>query len=416
MAMARLVHLAIDVVGTREGGGQRVLEDILSEACASAEIGTVSVFCSPRAVRRYSLPDDRRIRQIECARLDRSPALRAVWFRIGVPTAVKRLGADVFLSLNNGGTARPWTPSATLIQQSIPFSPEALSQHSLLKGLYFAFVKSAIAHSCAHADTVFVQSETMRRMLSEHCGTPRQKTLVLRPAPSLVSAANPAPNAEQGSVGLARMEKEKAGTRILYVGRSGAYKNLGRLFEAMRILRQRRPGARLFTTLEPGEEGSDESAVALGHLTPAALLRAYSHADILVFPSLVETVGLPLLEALELGVPVAASDRAYAHEVCEHAATYFDPTSPSDIAAKLLVLLEDQALRLRLRDAGRSLIEKRRAGRPYARMVEELVRLGRFRSTPQDSQSHSLTVSQSLGQQDDLRCAEVGHQTSNPPI
>jgi glycosyltransferase involved in cell wall biosynthesis len=76
-------------------------------------------------------------------------------------------------------------------------------------------------------------------------------------------------------------------------------------------------------------------------------------ARVFVFPSLYEGFGLPVLEAMARGVPVACSDASSLPEVAGDAALLFDPSSTSEIAGALTRLLDDQALRARLSALGR---------------------------------------------------------------
>ena len=75
-------------------------------------------------------------------------------------------------------------------------------------------------------------------------------------------------------------------------------------------------------------------------------------ADVFVYPSLYEGFGLPVLEAMARGVPVACSDASSLPEVAGDAALLFDPRDQRAIAEALTRLLEDPALRERLRAAG----------------------------------------------------------------
>ncbi len=81
-------------------------------------------------------------------------------------------------------------------------------------------------------------------------------------------------------------------------------------------------------------------------------------AEAFVFPSLYEGFGLPVLEAMARGVPVACSDASSLGEVAGDAALLFDPLSEAAIAAALTRLLNEEALRERLSALGRARAEQ----------------------------------------------------------
>jgi glycosyltransferase involved in cell wall biosynthesis len=93
-------------------------------------------------------------------------------------------------------------------------------------------------------------------------------------------------------------------------------------------------------------------ALRLGRVGDAQLKSLYQHAAGLVFPSIYEGFGLPALEAMACGCPVAAADAAALPEVCGDAALRFDPRSVESIAEAMRALLGDEALRARLRARG----------------------------------------------------------------
>ena len=90
----------------------------------------------------------------------------------------------------------------------------------------------------------------------------------------------------------------------------------------------------------------------LGFIHPDALAPLYRRARALVFPSLYEGFGLPPLEAMACGCPVACSDAASLAEVCGDAALLFDAHEPSDVESAVERIFGDEGLQSQLRDAG----------------------------------------------------------------
>jgi len=92
----------------------------------------------------------------------------------------------------------------------------------------------------------------------------------------------------------------------------------------------------------------------LGSVAPAELDGLYALAGCVAMPTRYEGFGLPVLEAMVRGAPVACSDLPVLREVAGTAALYFDPAAPAEIAAAIGRLLGDGALAARLRELGRA--------------------------------------------------------------
>ncbi|HZO48658.1 MAG TPA: glycosyltransferase family 1 protein [Gaiellaceae bacterium] len=131
---------------------------------------------------------------------------------------------------------------------------------------------------------------------------------------------------------------------LLYPARPWPHKNHARLFEAFARVRRGRPELRLVLT-GAGHDGTRLPAgvEALGDVPVDERVGLYRRAALLVFPSLYEGFGLPPVEAMACGCPVAASNAGALPEVCGDAAVLFDPTDVAAIAAGIEQGLERAA-------------------------------------------------------------------------
>jgi glycosyltransferase involved in cell wall biosynthesis len=130
---------------------------------------------------------------------------------------------------------------------------------------------------------------------------------------------------------------------LLYPARPWPHKNHGRLLEAFALVRRRRPELRLLLTGVGHDLSALPEAVEARSVSGKELIDLYRRAACLVFPSLYEGFGLPTVEAMACGCPVAASAAASLPEVCGDAAVLFDPLDPEAIAAAIDEALERSA-------------------------------------------------------------------------
>jgi glycosyltransferase involved in cell wall biosynthesis len=121
---------------------------------------------------------------------------------------------------------------------------------------------------------------------------------------------------------------------LLYPARPWSHKNHLRLLQAFVDLRREISGLRLVLTGDGLESLGPlpEGAAGLGYVSHGELASLYRRAACLVFPSLYEGFGLPLLEAMASGCPVAAANRSAIPETCGDAAVLFDPEDVHAIA------------------------------------------------------------------------------------
>jgi len=149
---------------------------------------------------------------------------------------------------------------------------------------------------------------------------------------------------------------------ILFVGKRGGYKNFRELVQEVAPVIRREEGPDLVCigggSFTSGEiDMLDQRGIrSKVHQTDAAddeLDAYYQGADVMVYPSLYEGFGLPLLEAFRNDCPVIASRRSCFPEIAGDAALYFEPGEEGALRVAVERVLEDAALRDGLVDRGR---------------------------------------------------------------
>lgn len=153
---------------------------------------------------------------------------------------------------------------------------------------------------------------------------------------------------------------------ILSMGNALAHKNFPRLIEAFASVKDKIPHQLVIA----GHEGEDREVMErlarlqqgrvslLGSQSQQDWARLMSHADLYVCPSLEEGFGMPPLEALALGVPVAVARAASLPEVLGEAAFWFDPRNVQDMSDTLLDALSNTPMRQHVVGAGELLVTK----------------------------------------------------------
>ena len=144
---------------------------------------------------------------------------------------------------------------------------------------------------------------------------------------------------------------------LLAVGSSSLHKNLNSVIKAINLTHEKLPnlviaGGNFSKVFSKMCNSQDEGIIRLGYVTDGQLRALYENAVAFIFPSLYEGFGLPPLEAMICGCPVACSNRASIPEICGDAAIYFDPTNLSDIQSQIQKLVNDPPTQKSLKQKG----------------------------------------------------------------
>ena len=207
----------------------------------------------------------------------------------------------------------------------------------------------ALTRAHAHrADRIIVPSAYTAGEVERQLGVPRDRMAI---CPSGAPDWKPRPAPPQDGY-------------VLFIGTLERRKNVGALLDAYQELIERRiavPELRLAgAATEHATEWLrrlDHAPLKgivrhLGYVEPADTRRLYEGARLLVMPSFDEGFGLPVLEAMTIGVPVVAARRGALPDVLGDAGPLVDPTKPADIAEAIAQILNDPAFAAQCRDRG----------------------------------------------------------------
>ncbi|WP_054143600.1 glycosyltransferase family 1 protein [Bosea sp. AAP35] len=214
--------------------------------------------------------------------------------------------------------------------------------------------------ACQRAALVVTATATTKRDIVETFGVPPDKIAVILRDSDIMQTPPPA---ERRIEVLRELGIE--GEFAFYPAMTFPHKNHVALFEALSIVRAKHgltiklvcsgrvSQAHQATIEESLRHHRIEAQVKfVGALPEEALVSLFAEAKMLAFPSLFEGLGLPLLEAMQFGVPIVASATSCIPEVTADAAVLFNPKDPEDMASCLTRVWTDEALRHEMRSKG----------------------------------------------------------------
>jgi glycosyltransferase involved in cell wall biosynthesis len=306
------------------------------------------IYCN-RESSDWPLPNDPRFARVVCPIRARSRAARYWYEQRSLPGRVRADRIDLLHSLGYVAPLALGCPSVVTVHDLhylVHGRPWAWPRRLLLR----YFVRESIRRAAA----VIAISRFTREALV--------RTYHL--SPSAVDVVLSAPKPRASAPGSASDALQTLGIRGPYVVAFGGVtpnKNLDRLLKSYQLARQRygvEQDLVVIGRLPPGLALIDAPGViATGYLTDEAVATVLGSSVALLFPSLYEGFGLPVLEAMAAGTCVACSDVAAMPEVAGDAALYFDPLNVDDMAEKTARLCQDESLRKQLAIRGRARAE-----------------------------------------------------------
>jgi glycosyltransferase involved in cell wall biosynthesis len=273
---------------------------------------------------------------------------------VDLRAAAQRCRADVVHSTYAAPLRVHCARVVTVHDLSFLVHPEWFTRRDL------AVLNAGVRFSVHHAERVIVPSHHARNELMSLLHVPARRVVV---TPEAADTRFHAPD-DAASTSL-RHRHGLSRPFVLSLGNQQPRKNLARLLRAWRLLLRGELNAGCCLVIAGGHHGRRDDLGALidelglgkhveilGYVTDGDVPGLYRAAEAFVFPSLYEGFGLPLLEAMACGTPVACSNVTSLPEVAGDAAVFFDPLDPAGIAAALATILNDHEMRAALQRRG----------------------------------------------------------------
>ena len=298
-------YLVIDVAA-QHGGALSILKQFIARFKNDSENEYTVLVSTP------DFEDSENVKFVKVPWVKRSKLHRIYFDSFFVKKLIKKYKPDVLFSLQNKGFKVRNLRQEVYFHNALFICEKRFSfKESRSLWVYQNVISKMTKKSLKYADKIIVQAEWIRRGLADKWNIDKGNIFVERPD------INPIFKTVSDNA-------DKVPKTLFYPANFSSYKNHGVLIRACAQLWDEMGRDAFSLTLTGKEENFPESLKALiagknypisfvGALSPEEMKAMYEKS-ILVFPSYIETVGLPLVEARALLRPIIVADCEYAHE------------------------------------------------------------------------------------------------------
>jgi glycosyltransferase involved in cell wall biosynthesis len=277
----------------------------------------------------------------------RHPLLWKFWYDIRIPAVLKKHKADVFVSADG------LCSLATTVPQCLVLHDLAFIHYPVhIRKSHYIFYKRYVPKFLKKAKAVATVSEFSRRDIANYYKVDASKIDVVYSAAKEIFKPVSAGVKEQ-------VKNQYTGGKeyFLYIGAIHPRKNLVNLLKAFSIFKKRQKSnfklvlvGRLAWKYDSFIQSLKrykyrDDVIMLGYLSQDDLVGITGSAYALVYPSLLEGFGVPVIEAMKCCVPVITSLHSPMQEIAGDAALYADANDPDAIADKMMLVYKDEKLR-----------------------------------------------------------------------
>ncbi len=285
----------------------------------------------------------------------RHPLLWKFWYDIKVPAVLKKYKADIFVSCDGFCSLRTKIPQC-LVVHDLAF----IHHPSFISRSHLFFYKRYMPKFLEKAGSLATVSEFSKKDILANYKISSDKIDIVYSAAKEIF--HPLTDNER----TATREKYTGGKEyFVYAGAIHPRKNLLNLLKAFSVFKKRMQtnmklvlAGRLAWKYESFIKDTRtykyrDDVVITGYVPEEELVNIIGSAYGLVYPSLLEGFGVPVLEAMRSNVPVITSANSSMQEIAKEAALYINPEDHNDIADKMMLLYKDERLKKELIEKGK---------------------------------------------------------------
>ena len=308
------------------------------------------------------VPSNAIVRSVNAMSISR----RLWWDQVSLPRIVRREGIDVIWAILYFGSLRPPVPQI-MFQRNVMYYCDHYLKNLNSKEIMIIRLRRWLLYKIMRSScSIVTPTVAMRDMiLYKHPDVPIDRFEIIPHAFDHNADEKDLPEAQAH---LLNASTESSFVKILYVGHIMPWKGLFSLLDALaQVAEQTKQPFKLFLTIaredwsagfdrfvaKTNELRLDKNIEILGKLRLNVMGALYKSCDMLVYPSLCESFGFPLLEAMARGLSIVAADTDVNRELAGDGAVYYPSANIEEAAKTLLKIIDDIALRKSLGQKGR---------------------------------------------------------------
>ncbi len=284
----------------------------------------------------------------------RHPILWKLWYDVKVPRVLRKYKADVFVTCDGFCSLATKVPQCLVIHDlAFLHYPRFIPRGQLLYYRYFTprFIEAA--------SSVVTVSEFSKADIMKQYGVDPAKLTVIPNA-----ARTSFVQLDYAEREMVKMKYTEGREYFICAGSIHPRKNLMNLLKAFSVFKKRQKSnwklvlaGRLAWKYQDFLQAMKtykyrEDVLMTGYIGEMELAKLTASAYAMVYPSLLEGFGIPVVEAMQCGVPVITTKGSSMEEIAGEAALYADASNYQDIGEKMMLIYKDEQLRARLVSAG----------------------------------------------------------------